>query len=93
MLDYLDYLTFDSGPGQIMLKARMFFETREQNNRPAQRSLPGKVNRLIEMLEDGERRLMRNRRAVLKRLRNSAAHYEGDRHIVTPETQASLHLL
>lgn len=25
MLDYLDYVTFDSGPGQIMLKSRLFF--------------------------------------------------------------------
>lgn len=28
MLDYLDHVTFDSGPGQIMLKARSFFTAR-----------------------------------------------------------------
>lgn len=92
MLDYLPYVTFDSSPGQIMLKSNAFFQAREQGHVPEDKPLSDKVSALIDLLEDGERRLIRNRRAALSRFRKSAAHYNPVQHIVTPELQAVFNL-
>ncbi len=92
MLDYLPYVTFDSGPGQIMLKSSAFFQAREQGHVPEDKPLSDKVSALLDLLEDGERRLVRNRRAVLTRFRKSARRYNPAQHIVTPELQAVFHL-
>lgn len=93
MLDYLDYMTFDSGPGQIMLKAKNFFDARESGIIPAARSLSDKVSKLVLLLEDGERRLIINRKTGLKIIRKAVSLYNPVLHIVTPKTQALLHLL
>lgn len=92
MLDYLSYVTFDSGPGQIMLKSNAFFQARAQRHVPEDKPLSDKVSTLLELLEDGERRLVRNRRAALVRFRESAQQYNSTRHIVTPELQSIFHL-
>ena len=93
MLDYLDYVTFDSGPGQIMLKARAFFAARSIGVVPPTRTIAEKVNRLVELLEDGERRLAENRKRALDKYRSRADEYTVARqYIVTSETQASLNL-
>ena len=75
MLDHLDHVTFDSGPGQIMLKERQFFNFIDGGQSPPQRTITEKVTRLLELLEDGERRLERNRARVLKKLREGVATY------------------
>lgn len=93
MLDYLDYVTFDSGPGQIMLRSAAFFQVREQKIIPEEKSLSQKVNALVELLKDGERRLIRNRRAVLAQFGTTVSRYDPSHHIVTPETQAIFNLL
>jgi hypothetical protein len=93
MLDYLDYITFDSGPGQIMLKATKFYQALAQHEPPPTLSLGQKVNRLLDLLEDGERRLIENRRRVLLAYRQKAADYnQSPTHRVTAETQAPLNL-
>jgi hypothetical protein len=93
LLDYLDYVTFDSGPGQIMLKARLFFDAMNAGARPARRTVGQKVHKLMELLEDGERRLAVNRRRVLTELRKKVQDYEKlGRYEVTPESQAALNL-
>lgn len=93
MLDYLDYVTFDSGPGQIMLRSRDFFQAIEGKGAPKNKPLSQKVGGLVDLLEDGERRLIRNRRTTLKRFRTAVSNYNSSRHTVTPESQAVFHLL
>lgn len=68
MLDYLDAMTFDSGPGQIMMREGQFYELLNSNETPIQLSLMQKVGKLFSMLEDGERRLIKNRERRLKKL-------------------------
>lgn len=92
MLDYLDFITFDSGPGQIMLKSNAFFQARERGFVPTNQPLSYKVNKLVELLEDGERRLARNRRKGLKLFRIASSHYDPNHHIVTPEAQRKFNL-
>lgn len=93
MLDYLAYVTFDSGPGQIMLRSRDFFRAREDGASPSALTLSQKVESLVSLWEDGERRLVRNRKIALKRLRGAVSGYDPARHLVTSETQALFHLL
>ena len=93
MLDYLDYVTFDSGPGQIMLRSKDFFQAFESKCAPENKPLSQKVGGLVDLLEDGERRLIRNRRTTLKRFRVAVSNYNSSHHKVTPESQAVFHLL
>lgn len=62
MLDYIEFLSFDSGPGQIMLRAQDFFEQFESHN-IATRNLLTKAEYLMEMLKEGDERLQANRDA------------------------------
>lgn len=94
MLDHLEYVTFDSGPGQIMLKANAFYAARAAQTSTRQRPIKEKIDDLLELLEDGERRLAANRKAALIKYRSMAKQYATSAgHFVTPETQQSLHLL
>ena len=92
MLDYLDYVTFDSGPGQMMLKSNAFFNAREQKIVPENKPLKDKVQKLISILEDGERRLVTNRAKKLTAVRSAASLYDPTHHIVTPELQTIFNL-
>ena len=60
MLDWLTYVTFDSGPGQMMLKAKSFFAAYDPRAVPTL-TIKQKVQRLMDLYEDGERRLRANR--------------------------------
>ena len=90
MLDWLDYVTFDSGPGQMMLKAVKFFREYDPN-RPKSLDIRAKVKSLFDLYERKERRLKENRERDLDRYtREVAAFMAGGDFIVTPETQRSL---
>lgn len=64
LLDYLDYITFDSGPGQLMLKEKKFYEAREEKITVAELSINEKIAKLFLLLEDADRRLIQNRERV-----------------------------
>jgi hypothetical protein len=90
MLDYFPFLTFDSGPGQIMLKAVRFFEDYERYA-PPKASLKDKLDKLMALYEDGERRLRLNRERDLHDFRGRvAAFLKSDDWSVTAETQRAL---
>jgi hypothetical protein len=65
LLDYLEYAAFDSGPGQIMLKERQFYEIMQQEAVPPVLTLHEKIEKLFLLLENAERRLIVNRQRVL----------------------------
>lgn len=92
MLDWLEYVTFDSGPGQMMLNAVKFFnEFDPKATRP--RTIKSKVERLMALYEDGERRLKENRERDLKISRRQYTAFMLDKNIaVTSETQEPLNL-
>src|SRR5579862_5705749 len=64
ILDHLDVTTFDSGPGQIMLKERLFYQRMADGATPPILTLDEKIAKLFEMLEDADRRLLENRQKV-----------------------------
>lgn len=90
MLDWLDYVTFDSGPVQMMLKAKAFFGAYD----PAvvqRKKIPEKVETLFALYKDGERRLRINRDRDLKKYRNAVKKFlDSDDWTVTTETQERL---
>lgn len=93
MLDYLNYVSFDSGPGQIMLKADAFFEAMERGVCPHELTIQQKVQTLFKLLEDSVHRLVKNRQHALAEYQQRVTRYsELSQHIVTPSTQAALNL-
>lgn len=76
MLDYLDYITFDAGPGQTMLREKQFYEAVDGGWQPPEQTIGDKVSRLIDLLEDGDRRLIENRARKMERLRATFLAYQ-----------------
>jgi hypothetical protein len=92
MLDWLDYVTFDSGPGQMMLKAAKFFAECNTRKSPTL-SIKEKLARLMDLYQDGERRLMENRARDVKRYNSLFEEFMSRREVaVTTQTQEALHL-
>lgn len=95
MLDIPGYLTFDSGPGQMMLKGASFFRDIEPGVFLPPKSLgfADRIDLLLHMLEDGEMRLRKNRERDLESYRNRVSLYRSARiGQVTQETQHGLNL-
>jgi hypothetical protein len=92
MLDWLDYVTFDSGPGQMMLRAAKFFREFDPK-KVVTTDISAKVKRLMELYEDGERRLKANRERGLKQYQERFRQFMALKDfVVTAETQRSLRL-
>ncbi len=92
MLDWLDYVTFDSGPGQMMLRAVKFFKEFDPKN-VVKADIGAKVQRLMDLYEDGERRLRTSRERDLGRYRERFQQFKALKEfVVTPDTQRSLRL-
>lgn len=75
ILDYLDYVAFDSGPGQIMLKEHQFYAAVDGSITPQALTLNGKIERLFSLLEQADQRLMENRAKVLATIQEMRAIY------------------
>lgn len=75
MLDHLEHVAFDSGPGQLMLKEKQFYLAMEKNTSSYEEQLAQKIERLVDLREDGDRRLIENRERTLHAMRKKAATY------------------
>jgi len=92
MLDWLDYVTFDSGPGQMMLRAVKFFNEYDPN-KIIKLDIRGKVQKLMNLYEDGEKRLRKNRERVLEKYKKKFSKFMTSKDfIITAETQRSINL-
>jgi hypothetical protein len=76
ILDYLDFMHFDSGPGQIMLKSDAFYRHVAAGHRPDPLEIDEVVERLLEMRRDGDRRLAQNRAARFEQLETRAEAFD-----------------
>ena len=93
LLDHLPYMTFDSGPGQIMLKANAFYDAMAKGASPPTLTIRHKVKQLYAMLKDGEKRLAVNRAESLARFHEDISRYlRRSRRKVTADTQNPLNL-
>lgn len=75
LLDWLDYVVFNSGPGQLMLKQSALYAAMAAGVQPQSRTLQEKVDRLFEMREVGDMKLTANRAGRLISLRGEVEKY------------------
>lgn len=76
ILDYLDFMHFDAGPGQIMLKSASFYEHVAGGTRPRRLSIEEVMARLVEMRRDGNKRLVAKRASDLRKLESQAKVFD-----------------
>ena len=82
LLDWLafdvnKFIAFDSGPGQLMLRAKTFFKAVSEGTLPpANQSMQAKLEALFTLYEDGERRLRENRERDLRAYRTRFMQFQ-----------------
>jgi hypothetical protein len=76
IFDYLDFMTFDSGPGQMMLRSDLFYAYIRDGGSPRPLPIDETLDRLIEIRRDGDARLLANRRTRLQRLELVASGFD-----------------
>ena len=69
LLDYLDFITFDMGPGQVMLRENDFYNACDSNYEPPVLTLSQKIGKCMDIMEQGYQSLIRNRATRMNRLR------------------------
>ena len=69
ILDWTDFITYDAGPGQIMLRERDFYSAHESGYTPPNRTVPEKAEILFTLFEKQLKALFANRQARLTRQR------------------------
>jgi hypothetical protein len=69
LLDWLDFVAFNAGPGQIMLREKDFYSAYEGGHKPAQLPMSAKVEKLFSRFQDGVQRLLKSRKKRLARQR------------------------
>jgi hypothetical protein len=78
MLDHLDFVTFDMGPGQTRVRERQFYDAVDSGYQPPHRSLTDKVEVLMALMEDGYLRLLDNRKSRMDSLRRTLEQFKGE---------------
>lgn len=82
LLDWLDYITYDAGPGQIMLREQNLYEAIDSGAAPERRTVFEKVEMLFDLFERQLENLYRNRRDRLERQRNLSLTFQESPFIV-----------
>ena len=82
ILDYLDYVTYDSGPGQMMLKEQELYGALNAQVDIPDIPLPEKVEHLILLLRDGYNRLLRNREKRMSQTETKYAKFTTSIHTI-----------
>ncbi len=67
LLDWLDYITYDAGPGQIMLREKDFYAVADSRPRGASLTVPQKADKLFSLFERQLRSMIANRENRLGR--------------------------
>ena len=67
LLDWLEFVAYDAGPGQIMLREQEFYDAVDAGHQPPARSIQEKATVLFELFEEQVQVLIDNR---LERLHN-----------------------
>ena len=75
LLDWTDFVTYDAGPGQIMLKEQGFYDAYDTDAVQPRRSMQEKVGRLFSLFEQQVEALFENRRKRLRRQRTQLGRF------------------
>ena len=82
LLDWTDFITYDAGPGQIMLRERDFYHAADSGHVPRGRPIEDKVASLFELLEQQIEALFANRIKRRDRQRSRLEEFSGTAFIV-----------
>ena len=66
LLDWLDFVNYDAGPGQIMLREQEFYDAFDAGHLPPSRSIQQKAAALFRLFEEQVQVLIDNRRERLR---------------------------
>ena len=76
LLDWTDFVTYDAGPGQIMLKEQDFYDAYDADAVQPRRSMQEKVGGLFRLFEQQVEALFENRRKRLHRQRTQLGRFD-----------------
>ena len=82
LLDWLEFVTYDAGPGQIMLREADFYRAHDEGYRPPTRTIVEKVETLFRMFEAQLQVLFENRRRRLERQHRLLEEFPGTAFVV-----------
>jgi len=82
LLDWLDFVAYDAGPGQLMLREKDFYRAFEKGHKPPVLSLIDKARRLFELSEQQLRKLFANRNKRLRRQKDLLDQVASHRRLV-----------
>lgn len=89
LFDFLDYVAFDSGTGQLMLKAKEFIDHRANGGQGSTLPAAEVLDRLYTMLEDADRRLIEVRRKKREQLKAKIEAYRNSSDTVVDQSELS----
>ena len=67
LLDWTDFIAYDAGPGQIMLREKDFYGASDDGHTPPDRPIASKIESLFTRFEEGVQSLFTNRQQRLER--------------------------
>lgn len=76
VLDWIDFVTYDAGPGQIMLREQDLYDELDANQVPASRTILEKVDALFDLFERQLQALYANRQDRLNRQRTLSREFQ-----------------
>lgn len=82
LLDWLDFITYDAGPGQIMLKEQDLYEAIESKRTPEYKDIFEKVEVLFDLFERQLKALFTNRQQRISRQREMSQEFRNSNFIV-----------
>lgn len=82
LLDWLDFITYDAGPGQIMLREQALYDRIDSNGLPANRTIFEKVEVLFDLFERQLNSLFSNRKDRLNRQRDLSLQFQRSKFVV-----------
>jgi len=82
ILDWIDFITYDAGPGQIMLREQDLYDELDAERVPDSRTIFEKVEALFELFERQLQALFANRQERLNRQRALSREFHGTDFIV-----------
>ncbi len=86
LLDWLDFITYDAGPGQIMLREQELYDQLDSNSTPESRTIFEKVEVLFDLFERQLKNLVANRIRRLDRQRGLSRQFQ-ESHFVVDQSQ------
>jgi len=76
MLDYLDYVSYNAGPGQLMIKEKEFYKALESGKTTKHLSVDERVLKLASIFQEGLDRLILDRRKKMTKKLGQASGFK-----------------